>query len=435
MNDDFFARLKLPEPPAAVLCALSGGADSMCLLELLLSVPGLRVAAAHYEHGIRGEESLRDCAFVEEYCGLRGIECFTGHGDVPAEALRRGQGTEETARELRYAFLERVADERGFELIATAHNADDNAETLLLNLVRGAGAAGLCGIPPRRGRIIRPLLGVTREEIELFLAERGIPHVEDSTNESCDYSRNRLRREVVPVLRSINPSFSRAAARTGELLRRDESFLLSVAEEFISANFDGSSLDAAKLAGLDPAVSSRVVRLLLGRGLSEKHVAAVLALLGRSEPGEADLPFGRVRVERGRLTLRPEPPRPIEERELPIPGAVTLGPQGLRICCGEDGGGEINNSFKTYRLKYESICGTLKLSSPQPGDSYRPERRGCTKSLKSLFSEKRYGAAERAATPVFRDGEGIVLVPPFGAAERCVPSPGDRTLTITVEKI
>ena len=136
-------RLILPPDGARVLCAVSGGADSMCLLALLRALGGFDVAAAHFEHGIRGEESLRDCAFVEDYCRAEGIPLFVEHADVPAYAAEKGLGLEEAARELRYAFLENTAEREGFAFIATAHNAGDNAETVLLNLARGAGGSSV----------------------------------------------------------------------------------------------------------------------------------------------------------------------------------------------------------------------------------------------------------------------------------------------------
>lgn len=156
--------ISLLPPGGGVLCAVSGGADSVYLLcrlcELRESL-GLRVWAAHYNHCLRGAESDRDEAFVRDLCAGLGVEAYSGRGDVAAFARENGLGTEDAARRLRYAFLEQTADALGADAIATAHTADDNAETMLLNLARGAGLRGLCGIPPRRGRVIRPILGVT----------------------------------------------------------------------------------------------------------------------------------------------------------------------------------------------------------------------------------------------------------------------------------
>lgn len=186
MNLELAARYHMLPPGSRVLCAVSGGADSMCLLHLLWSGRGglgIEVAAAHYEHGLRGEESQRDAEFVERFCREREIACLVEHGDAADYGRKKHLGIEEAARELRYDFLRRAAAELNCDKIATAHNADDNAETIIFNLCRGGGL-GLGGIPPVRGNIIRPLLGCTRAEIEEYLRENSIPHVEDSSNES-----------------------------------------------------------------------------------------------------------------------------------------------------------------------------------------------------------------------------------------------------------
>lgn len=211
MIDGFDTSL-LPQN-GGVLCAISGGADSVYLLcrlcELRESL-GLRVWAAHYNHCLRGAESDRDEDFVRALCAGLGVEAYFGRGDVAAFARENGLGTEGAARRLRYEFLEQTADALGADAIATAHTADDNAETMLLNLARGAGLRGLCGIPPRRGRVIRPILGVTREEIDAYLEGQGVAHVEDSSNAGDDYARNRIRHHAVPALRSVNPEFPEA---------------------------------------------------------------------------------------------------------------------------------------------------------------------------------------------------------------------------------
>ena len=207
MTIDFCEKYDMLPKSGIVLCAVSGGKDSMCLLEMLRGlapVYGFELCCAHFNHKLRGKESDRDSAFVEAYCKERDIPCYVGSDDVSAYAEENGLGIEEAARTLRYAFLEKTADEIGALCIATAHTAPDNAETLLLNLVRGSGLKGLCGIPPVRGKIIRPLLQTTGEEVLKYLEEKGIPHVEDSTNETDDYTRNRLRHRVVPELRSLN---------------------------------------------------------------------------------------------------------------------------------------------------------------------------------------------------------------------------------------
>ncbi len=434
MKAEWIERVHWPPDGSRVLCAVSGGADSMCLLALLRGQCRFTVAAAHVEHGIRGAEGLRDCAFVEDYCRARAIPCYVAHVDAPGFAARRGLSLETAARELRYDFLERTAAAEGFDYIATAHTADDNAETILLNFARGAGLRGLGGIPPQRGKILRPLLKITRTEVEYFLRASDTPHVEDGTNASDAYSRNRIRHTVTPALRELNPAFALAAARTASLLRRDEEYLDGEAARFLSRRFDGESLPAAELAALHAAVASRAVRKLLPRAAEEGHIEAILALCRSSERGYADVPGLRVRCERGRLYFAPDDGAAIGETALAPGAAVTLAAAGLRVRCRlADAGEEIHNSFKTYCLRYESICGDLSVSSPRAGESYRPAGRGCTKTLKSLFAECRATERSKRLTPVFRDREGIVLVPPFGAAERCVPAAGEKLLVIEIE--
>lgn len=421
-----------------VLCAVSGGADSMCLLHLLFSKReelGIEVLAAHYEHGLRGEESLRDAAFVESWCGAQGIPFVIEHGDVAGYAARKGLGDEEAARELRYAFLHRAAGENGCGRIATAHNADDNAETILFNLCRGGGAAGLRGIPPVRGEIVRPLLGCSREDIEEYLEKNAVPHVEDSTNQADDYSRNRIRHKVIPVLREINPAFSAAAGRTARLLREDEACLQGMAGDFIEKNSADGSLPAAELAALPKAVASRVLRRVCPRSLSLAHVEAALALCRGQGLGYADLPGIRIRREQGRIYFDQREKISLPQREI-VPGeSLEIPEAGIKISAYfTEKNKEINDLFKTYCFKYESICGIISCTGRRPGDSIRPLGRNCTKSLKKLFSEAGFSQTERDSTPVFRDEKGILAVYGLAVAERTAAKCGDKVLCIEIEK-
>ncbi len=203
-----------------VLCAVSGGLDSMCLLHFLDTwgrENGFSPLAAHFNHRLREGTADRDQRFVEDWCRERGVPCVTGAGEVRALAEREGLTLEEAARTLRYAFLEETAAREGYDAVLTAHHAGDNAETLLLNLVRGAGIAGLAGIPRERGRLVRPFLEVTRAELAAYAAAHNIPHVEDETNADPEAAaRNLIRLRVMPLLREVNPRavehMSRAAA-------------------------------------------------------------------------------------------------------------------------------------------------------------------------------------------------------------------------------
>ena len=403
-------------PGSRVLCAVSGGADSMCLLHWLWSSAeslSISVCAAHFEHGLRGEESLRDCAFVETFCRERGIECAVEHGDVNKFASEKGMSTEEAARELRYAFLHRAARELGCDKIATAHNAGDNAETMLFNLARGTGSAGLRGIPPVRGEIIRPLLGTSRSEIEAYLWQQG----------------------VCPTLRRINPELDAAMLRTAELLREDEVCLDSLAESFIKDNISKGSLPMDKLRDLPRALSSRVLRRMCPERLSAVHVEALTALLYGEGLGYADLPGLRVRREGGRLWFTPEEKTvKIPERRL-IPGTELEIPEaGIKIIPTLTVySQEINIPLKTYCFKYENICGAVVCSGRREGDRMRPRGRGCTKKLKALFAEAGMSARERESAVILRDDKGIMAVLGLAPDERFTPKIGDKILRIEIE--
>ena len=422
-------------PSGRVLCAVSGGADSMCLLHLLHS-RGRDVVAAHFEHGIRGEESLRDAAFVQSWCRERGIPCVTGHGDVPAYAQEKRLSLEEAARALRYRFLEETAAEQDCAWIATAHNGDDQVETVLLNLTRGAGALGLRGIPPCRGKIIRPLLGVSRREIEDYLEENAVPHVEDSSNESDDYSRNRIRRRVTPVLREINPGLNEAVGRTARLLAQDEDCLSGLAKDFIDRFYDGESLPGKELLALHRAVASRVIRRLCRQSLSMEQVEAALALAGSRERKLLHLPGQCLRCEQGRLYFTQEESVCLPDRQL-VPGQWVQVPElGLELLAeyGSEGG-EVNGLFKTYRFKCENIGSTLFCGGRKPGDKLRPQDRRCTKSLKSLFLEAGYTQRQRERTLVLRDEKGVLAVLGLAADERVKAGPDEPVLSIKIREI
>ncbi len=419
----------------AILCAVSGGADSMCLLHMIYS-RGIKVVAAHFEHGIRGEESMRDARFVESWCREAGIDCVIGHGSVPSCAAERGLGLEQAARELRYAFLEKTAAEQGCKYIATAHNADDNVETVIFNLARGGGTLGLKGIPRERGYFIRPLLDMSRREIESYLEKNAIPHVEDGSNASDDYSRNLIRHHVTPVLRRINPELHLAVGRTAKLLEQDEDCLGAMADSFIREYYDGESLPVSELRQLHRAVSSRVLRRLCNESLSFEHVEQALKLLEGTERKYLDLPGQRLCRQQGRLYFSPGEIVSIPDREL-IPGRWTAVPElGLELLAEYgDNDAEVNGLFKTCRLKCENICSSVYCTGRKAGDRLRPAGRGCTKSLKSLFNEAGYTRERRSRTLVLRDGKGILAVLGMCLDERAKAAPGDRVLTIKIREI
>jgi tRNA(Ile)-lysidine synthase len=275
---------------APVLAAVSGGVDSMCLLHLLHTwgaQHGFSVTVAHFNHGLRGETALRDQEFVRQYCAAHQIPFLSDSGDTRALAEAEGKSIEEAGRLLRYRFLRSAAETAGCRWILTAHHADDSAETMLLNLIRGTGSAGLCGIPARRDGVCRPFLEISRETLLHYAAEHKIPHMEDETNGTDEASRNIIRHQVLPVLRELNPRAVEHMTRTAELLTAENHLLEELTKQAAAASEKtevGVRIPCGALTDLPEPLRGRAALLLMesvcGRrkDLTEKHADAVWKL-------------------------------------------------------------------------------------------------------------------------------------------------------------
>lgn len=409
-----------------ILCAVSGGVDSMYLL-CRLREWNYPVAAAHFHHGLRGAEADRDLDFVRGFCERKNIPFISEKGDTAGYAASRHLGMEEAARVLRYAFLERAADRMGAAVIATAHTADDNAETILMNLVRGSGLHGLGGIPPVRGRIRRPMLDVSRREAEEYLESRKIPHVEDSSNRDDVFLRNRIRHHVLPLLKAENPAFLAALFRTAKLVREDDEFLNDLADAFLAENADGESIDAEALCGLPRPIALRAIRRRAG-SISLEHTEAILR--AAREGGAAEVTGLRAERFRNRLYVGVVPAAPLPDRVL-RPGCVLALPEaGLKVFLEKIDvmQPDVHKSFNTFFFKCANIYGNITVTARKPGDCYRPAGRGCTKTLKALMEEKSVPPWKRPGVPVLRDDLGILAMVGAPAAERVCAEPEDRDL-------
>ncbi|MCL2819455.1 MAG: tRNA lysidine(34) synthetase TilS [Oscillospiraceae bacterium] len=437
----------LPESGLVLLC-VSGGADSMCLLEVMRHISyesGFSIAVAHYNHLLRGEESDRDETFVMEICEDHGIPFYSGRGDVANFAKKRGFSIEEAARNMRYEFFFNTAELTGAERIATAHTMDDNAETMILNLARGAGANGMSGIPPVRDTVIRPLLHVSRNEVIAFIKEREIPFVNDSSNSLEIHTRNKVRRSIIPLIKDINPRFNEAASAAAEIFRADEEFISEIANIFIHDCCVGLTTEASGLAVLPFSVSSRVIRKLYGGNLSFNHVKDVIALCAGDNPSASlSLPGMVVYREYSRVIFD-EKPKDSDNEFAPVypttgNSFIILG-LGLRITCkavvySENMSKlEINKEFTTFVFKTIDICGKISVRSRREGDSVKLIGQSGTKTLKKLFIEKRIPVRKRSLIPVICDDEGVLGVYKIGAGARAAPMPGDPVTMIIFEEI
>jgi len=399
-----------------VLIALSGGADSVCLARVLLALGErlhIRLAAAHYNHQLRGEASGRDEAFVRQFCSAFDLPLTVGSGDVAGAVRQSGCGMEETAREMRYAFLTATAQTMGADKIATGHNADDNVETVLLHLIRGAGLRGLAGIPPSRGQIVRPILALERREVEAYLAELGQGFVEDATNCDTALRRNALRHQVLPILKGLNPNLAEGVLRQSELLRQDSRFLDEVAEEAFgeqnSPPEEGNGavcLPIKNLTALAPAIASRVVALAIRAAGGEADAVHVRQVLDIAASGD---PSAETKV-RGDITVR-------REYDQLIFGPFYKNPE----------------TFHAFHFKSAAVCGRITVRPRETGDKIRLPGRGGTKTVKKLMIEEKIPARERERLPILADEAGVIAVYGIGIDERVTPGPGDEILTVVVE--
>ena len=445
-------------PGCTVVCAVSGGADSICLLHRLNQLRAIRpftLVAAHYNHHLRGAESDRDEAFVkrwvEDWCGpdpaagqppLHAVRLITGGGDVSGEAKRLGLGLEETARRMRYAFLEEAARAVGADRIATAHTADDNAETVLLHLIRGSGLQGLTGIRPRQGRLVRPLLTTTRREIEDYLELYHIPHVEDSTNQDDAYTRNQVRHQVIPLLDEINPWFVPRMADTIRYLRSDNDYLsaqaAAVARRARPAGDGGLSISAALLASQPDPIAVRIVSCLLGR-LGEfqfraAHLTAVVALSRSPAPsGAVSLPhsltarrvYGELILVRG--ARRSPPFAPVS---LSVPGEAVLPSIGWTIACRRaEAPEQPPDTPDHFFLDPSRLTGPLVIRPRLTGDTITLPRRRA-KTVKKLLIDAKVPRWDRDRLPLLADASGPLWLAGFGPDQGRLSSSGAPALEV-----
>lgn len=406
-----------------ITVALSGGADSVALLSCLLEIKdefGLQVSAAHLNHCLRGEESDRDERFVRELCAKLKVPLVCERADIKLESAKNGESIELVARKVRYAFLERVSE----GLIATAHTANDNIETVLHNMARGTGIAGLCGIPPKRGRIIRPLINVSRREIESYCAERELSFCVDSTNSDESYTRNRIRHSIVPRLCEVNSNAVENTALMSATLREDADFIRQQTDAAFLETSCGDGLHVQGLKEMHPALRSRCIARLyeqrVGKTPENRHIAAVSEILKTGGRTGVQNGWSAV-VKNGRLRFLP----PKTEVKLPETAVRNLPMeyQGLKLFTDSTENikksSKFNNLLLNNAVDCDKICGKLVLRGRLPGDAIKLRGRNCTKTFKKLFNESKTDEGERDRLPVLTDDEGVVWLCGFGVAERC----------------
>lgn len=397
---EFICQYRLLEPGDKVVCAVSGGADSVALLfalYLLREDLDISLSAAHFNHGLRGEESDRDEAFVRDFCDRYQIPLSVGKGDVKPGK----KGLEAAAREARYAFFKTLPGK-----IATAHTADDNVETVLMHLIRGTGLRGLGGIMPINDQLIRPMLSVTREEVLMFISEYHLHFVTDSTNNADNFLRNRLRHRVMPLLREENPSIAENVSAMALRLRCDE-------EALVELSMAGKEADVPELRNMHRALRLRWIdRYLRGNGVPEpeaRHMEMVDKLIFSEKPSASvNLPGGVV-VRRNYTKLEcVATPAQLCCQELALNTQLILEDQGIMIRC-------VSAEAEEYTYESFSVVpkGKILVRTRQAGDRIR--LKGGTKELKKLFIDQKIPASLRCTIPVIADDDGVLGVYGIGA--------------------
>jgi tRNA(Ile)-lysidine synthase len=426
----------MTSPGAPVLVAVSGGADSVALLHVLaeLRAPfGLSISVAHLNHSLRGGDSDEDAAFVARLAARLGVECREETVEVRELASAEGRSLEDAGREARRRFLLRAASAMGCAAIATGHHADDQAETVLLRLIRGAGVRGLAGIEPvTADGFVRPLIECRRSELRRYLDVRDIPYREDSSNLDTSFTRNRVRHELIPLLRrDFNPSIVSALARTSCSMAQAEELLSALADsaarDVVVESADGSmSLDSEGIRAYDKITWSyvfrRAFRALAGdsQTLSHAHLEALTELVERRPTGTSVHLPGGIRARKGYGTVEiyrhaPRQEPAFAEQEVLLPGLTSLpgfgGELETRIVDGSELPSDLASSDPTVELfDVEGIRPPLTVRARRPGDRIELFGSGGTKKLKDLLIDMKIPPGSRDRLPIVADGGGILWV-------------------------
>ena len=409
----------LPQTPLGALSivALSGGADSVALLLGLLHM-GQPIVAAHCNFHLRGEESDADEAFVRQLCEERGVKLYVEHFDTEAYAKQQRISIEMAARELRYDFFERLRQQLGAATIAVAHHRDDNVETLLLNLVRGSGLKGLCGMQPQNGFIVRPMLNIPRAEIESFLKEAHQPFRTDSTNTDTAFKRNKIRHQLLPLLRELNPSIDRTLAETITRLNEAQTLLQSASAPSSLRSLRSDTIAASAsalplrlpLAALysSPAPQTLIFTFLSPYGFTPSQCRTIAQECSERVGAMYESAEYLCVRDREALIVGKRPPFiehleiPIEEGELPLPNGATL---RLHRCPRAELT-EIPKSPHTACLDLAQITFPLFIRTPQEGDRFAPYGMKGTQLISDYLTNRKRNRLEKLASLLLCDAQG-----------------------------
>ncbi len=412
-----------------VILGISGGADSTLLLHYFAK-RAEEVLCVHVNHMIRGEEANRDESFCRALCEKYSAPLCVYRIDIPVLSKERGKGIEETARDERYRVFTAELEKRGFDAILTAHNADDNCESVIFNLARGSGLNGLCGIKPKNGKILRPLIYLSKEEIISYLNENNIEYVTDSTNGDISYTRNYIRHKIVPEMRKLNPSFNSSVIRMCSSLSEDEELILGMASEFCNRECKDGRVPTEGISKLHPAIRARVLKLMAGISLDFKSIKACEDIIFLSECGSYINLVGGISFKKERDYVHFVRSKVLCAREYryELADGTVIPEAGLYISLSSEG----DSPYITLTLNKEGISGSLTVRSKRDGDTVKSG--GITKKLKRIFCDRHIPSHLRNEIPIIEDDLGIVAVGDICLRDGCRPIKGKERLTIKFYK-
>lgn len=428
---EFVQKYDMFKPGAGVLVGLSGGADSVALLEVLCKLReemSLQLVAVHVHHGIR-ENAEHDAVFCKMLCKQKGVDYICERIDVPALAKESGMSIEEAARQARYAIFERYLKEKGLDVIAVAHHKNDQAETMLFQLFRGSGLKGLSGIPFKRDAVVRPLMAVSREEIEIFLEEEGLLYVLDATNESDAYSRNKIRHHILPQAEELCAGAVENMNRAALLLRETQSYMAEQSVAFLEAyaqcEREHISLSVTELGKCHIALQKSIImeaiyQLINSRkDITEKHIESILSLLEKDGEKTISLPQGYIVKKQydklifGKEVSKMENGFDEEETFLVVSGKKLFLPNGQWVEAAIIEGNNLENIPKSNCTKwfdYDKIIHTLVVRTRQVGDYLTIDEKESEKTLQDYFINEKVPKSERDDLWLLADGNHIVWV-------------------------
>lgn len=426
-----------------VIAAVSGGADSVMMLHFLFAnknALGINLFCAHFEHGLRGAESARDAMFVQELCENYGVQCFVEYGGMAENNITTA--VEETARNLRYAFLNTLAEKLGAK-IATAHNQNDNVETMLFNAIRGTGPKGLAGIPVKNGIIVRPVLQLSRAEIEKYCEDNELEYMQDSTNDENIYSRNLLRNDIIPKFETVHPGAQNALAHLAEDMRGLSSWLDEEAEKLLIAAREKASkqqwrfydfkdtvaYDAEVLKNAPQPLRLYALAQISGLKTNRDALERMQSVLFETTP-VVEVPGGkRIYIYKGcffaESTFSTAKKTKSSTKEIPLQQGNTLlwGKYAVEatILNKNDKNEKYLQKPLTFFADYDKLLNCSVFRTRKHGDTFTPQGRGVTKTLKKWMNEEGIPAFIRDNVPVLANGDTIFWVWGHGFCEKLRP--------------